>query len=58
MSATKDQYVSVAELATMLNVSEYIIRALAKKNTVPSMKVGRQWRFNVGAVERALKQRG
>tara|TARA_B100001093_G_scaffold426076_1_gene419849 strand:+ start:1591 stop:1821 length:231 start_codon:yes stop_codon:yes gene_type:complete len=45
-SDTQGYTMTVRDVATMFNLSEATIRSMAINKTVPSIKIGRQFRFN------------
>ena len=46
---------TVRDVATMFNLSEATIRNMALSQTVPSVKIGRQFRFNTKQLLSHLK---
>lgn len=49
-----EPWLKAAELAPLLNVPQSRLEAGARHGRIPAMRIGRYWRFQRGAVERAL----
>ena len=46
------------ELAVRLNISAYDVDKLRKKQNMPSIKIGRSYRYNLQDVENFIKKLG
>ena len=46
------------ELAVRLNISAYDVEKLRKKQNMPSIKIGRSYRYNLQDVENFIKKLG
>ena len=46
------------ELAVRLNISAYDVDKLRKKQNIPSIKIGRSYRYNLQDVENFIKKLG
>lgn len=42
---TKQEYLSVGEVAIMYGIAEYTVREWAKKGILPAVKIEKQWFF-------------
>ena len=41
----KREFITVEELADMLNVSHRTVQRLVRRKELPAIRIGRQWRF-------------
>lgn len=55
MAAQNTSTVSAAEVAARYAVSRRTVYRLAEQGVIPSIRVGRQFRFDLAEVEAALK---
>jgi len=46
---------TVRQVADYLQVVEQTVRGMAKRGTLPSIKIGRQWRFRTEDIDKYLK---
>lgn len=51
MTTEQPRYLSIAEVAVQLSVSEKTIRGLVDSGELPASRVGRQWRISQTAVD-------
>jgi excisionase family DNA binding protein len=56
MRAPEDAIVGTAEMAAMLNISEVSVQRWARRGTIPALKTGRIYRFEVKRVVEALRK--
>ena len=54
-SGAPERYLSVEELADYMQLTQDTVRRLARNGTLPSLKVGRQFRFLVSSVVEKLQ---
>ena len=52
MARTKDNIMTIAELAGYLKLSKSTLYHLTRAGKVPGVKVGRHWRFHRDAIDR------
>lgn len=50
------QLLSVAELADLLKIGRSTVRRLAANGTLPALRVGGQWRFDIAEVQKQLDE--
>jgi excisionase family DNA binding protein len=50
-------YVDSRKMAAMLDVTDYTIRAWARRKVIPSITIGRIKRFDPQAVQKALERK-
>lgn len=55
MTQSSLEFVGAGAVAQRLNVSARTVYRLAKERKIPSVRVGRQIRFDLGEVDRALR---
>lgn len=53
---SKKRLISVKELATVLDITTVWVRELAKRGTIPAVKHGHFWKFDLKRVEEAYFQ--
>ncbi len=58
MYTTPEPYVTLGQLAKQLNLPEAWLLREAREGRIPSLRAGRQWRFNVEAVAEAIATKG
>lgn len=56
--ARKKDVLTIDELARYLRIPKSTLYKLAQESRIPGQKVGRQWRFSRGAIDRWLDQQG
>lgn len=47
---------TIEEVAAYMQVSRFTVYRLAKGRAIPATKIGRQWRFQQGEIDRWLRQ--
>ena len=50
-----ERLMTIDEVALYMQVSRFTVYRLAKEHTIPASKVGRQWRFQRGEIERWMR---
>ena len=50
-----DRMMTIQEVAHYMQVSRFTVYRLAKDHAIPASKVGRQWRFQKGEIERWMQ---
>ena len=55
MSEEHERTLTTNQLAQVLNITESTVREKAKKGQIPSMRIGRDYRFLLGDVLTALR---
>lgn len=58
MDRAKQKVMTVEELAEYLRIPKSSVYKLAQEDRIPCQKVGRHWRFHLGAIERWLARDG
>jgi excisionase family DNA binding protein len=58
MDRAKQKVMTVGELAEYLRIPKSSVYKLAQEDRIPCQKVGRHWRFHLGAIERWLARDG
>lgn len=48
------RYVNAEEMAEILGYTVDHLRKLTRANTIPALKFGRRWKYDVAAVQRAI----
>jgi excisionase family DNA binding protein len=51
-------WLTVKQLASYLQLSPAKVYELAKREEIPSVRIGNQWRFDRDAVDRSLSDKG
>jgi excisionase family DNA binding protein len=54
MVATDSEILTLSELAEYLRLAESTVYKLTREGTIPAQKLGKQWRFHKGAIDRWL----
>jgi len=54
MVATDSEILTLSELALYLRLAESTVYKLTREGTIPAQKLGKQWRFHKGAIDRWL----
>lgn len=54
MVATDSEILTLSELAQYLRLAESTVYKLTREGTIPAQKLGKQWRFHKGAIDRWL----
>lgn len=54
MTLNDCEILTLSELAQYLRLAESTIYKLAREGTIPAQKLGKQWRFHKGAIDRWL----
>ena len=55
--ATPRRFMTAAEVAEYFNVSLITIYKLARNGEIPAIKIGADWRFDRGAIEKLVTDR-
>ena len=55
--ATARHFLTVAEVAEYFNVGRPTIYRLARKGKIPAFKIGTDWRFERGAIDKWMNDR-
>ncbi len=50
----RNKFLTLWEIADLLRVNKITVYRMAKKGTIPALKVGRQWRFDKNLIQRWL----
>jgi excisionase family DNA binding protein len=50
--ATHDEILTIPEVAALLKIAEKTVYVLAQRGDLPGFKVGGQWRFSRGAINK------
>ena len=58
MEKSNKGVMTVEELAEYLRIPKSSVYKLAQEDRIPCKKVGRHWRFHLGAIERWLAREG
>ena len=58
MERVNQNVLTVEELADYLRIPKSSVYKLAQEDRIPCQKVGRHWRFHLGAIERWLARDG
>ena len=53
---SKEKIVSAKEVAKFLNVTEGTVYRLAKDGTIPGVRIGNQWRFDLDQIRSLFHQ--
>lgn len=48
----RDEIMTIPEVAALLKIAEKTVYVLAQRGDVPGFKVGGQWRFSRGAIDK------
>jgi excisionase family DNA binding protein len=51
MSAEKEKWTSIEEIAEHIQVHKDTIRIWIKKGEIPAHKIGKQWRFKISEID-------
>lgn len=54
---TENRYLTVKEVATLLNLSDYTIKRFAREKRIPAVKVEGRWLFSRKEVDEWLMER-
>jgi len=57
MARSRDNVLTIDDLAVYLKISKSTLYKLAQEGKVPGQKVGKHWRFHRDAVDRWLSER-
>lgn len=56
-SAATEPWVSAAEVAAHLAVTEFWVREMARSAEIPGVKIGAYWRFRLSDIDAAMEAR-
>ena len=56
VAMTKDEILTLPDVAQLLKVAEKTVYAMAQKNKIPAFKVGGQWRFKRQDIDHWIEQ--
>ncbi|MBI3318300.1 MAG: helix-turn-helix domain-containing protein [Candidatus Omnitrophica bacterium] len=51
-----DRLMTIDEVAQYMQVSRFTVYRLAKRNSLPGTKIGRQWRFQKEEIDRWVRE--
>jgi len=54
MAIVRKEVMTLSELAIYLRLAESTVYKLTREGTIPAQKLGKQWRFHKGAIDRWL----
>jgi excisionase family DNA binding protein len=56
MSITRDDVLTVADVAALLDLKPYTVKEYARRGILPGRKLGRNWRFLRPELKEAIKR--
>jgi excisionase family DNA binding protein len=56
MSITREDVLTVADVATLLDLKPYTVKEYARRGILPGRKLGRNWRFLRPELEDAIQR--
>ena len=56
MSITREDVLTVADVATLLDLKPYTVKEYARRGILPGRKLGRSWRFLRPELEDAVRR--
>jgi excisionase family DNA binding protein len=56
MSITREDVLTVSDVATLLDLKPYTVKEYARRGILPGRKLGRTWRFLRPELEEAIRQ--
>jgi excisionase family DNA binding protein len=56
MSITREDVLTVADVAALLDIKPYTVKEYARRGILPGRKLGRNWRFLRPELEEAITQ--
>ena len=52
-----DRLMTIEEVAAYMQISRFTVYRLAKGQSIPATKIGRQWRFHKDEIDRWMRKR-